>query len=78
MIKSEFRQLQRNGVVELCQAAAEQEGVLVQAYNITLGKNDKLSCLISDGRFCIKTFFKEKNVIVPGTNEDIQRNMILQ
>ena len=68
MIKSEFRQLQRNGVTELCQTSAEQEEVLVQAYNIVLGKNDKLSCLISDGRFCIKAFFKEKNVLIPGKN----------
>lgn len=78
MIKSQFKNLHRNAITEICQASSQQEELIVQAYNIAIGKNDKLSCLISDGRFCIRAFFKEKNVIAPGKNEVMQARMILQ
>jgi len=41
--------------------------MLVQVYNIALGKNDKVTCLVSDGHLCIKGFLQEKDKLRPGT-----------
>jgi len=65
MLKEEFRELKRSAITELIQAAADSEQVLVQAYNISVHKNDQLACFLSDGNHCIKAFFKNKSIIQP-------------
>lgn len=65
MLNPKFRQLEKQGIPKLCLAASEDEEIIVQAYNISLNKNDKLTCLISDGRHSIKAFLKDKNILKP-------------
>ena len=67
MLKAEYQQLSPQAISHLCGGSQEGESILVQVYNITINKNDKISCILSDGLYCVKAFLRDKNIIKPGT-----------
>lgn len=74
MLKAQYQQLTPQAVNHLCSGSQDSEDFLVQVYNITLNKNDKLSCMLSDGFYCVKGFLRDKSVLKPGTSLVIQNN----
>lgn len=67
LLKQEFKQLQSQGIPQMCQGSNDDEGLVVQAYNVALSKNDKLTCSISDGSCWVKAFLQDKALLKLGT-----------
>jgi hypothetical protein len=66
-LKAQYQHLPAQAIWTLCQNSQQDEDTLVQVYNLTLTKNDKLTCFLSDGHHCAKAFLKDKHALTPGT-----------
>ena len=75
MLKTQYQQLTPQAVNHLCSGSQEGEDILIQVYNITLNKNDKLTCILSDGLYCVKAFLRDKVLLKPGTFFFTQNSM---
>ena len=76
MLKAQYQHLTPQAVSHLCGGSQESEDILVQVYNLTVNKNDKISCILSDGFYCVKAFLRDKSLLNPGTSVFTQNNTI--
>lgn len=56
--------------MSLSEGSSSSEAIVVQVFNLTISKNDKLSCFVSDGYHSIKAFLKDKDTLQPGKHDN--------